>query len=102
MSFNKSELQSIRVILSEEIRNLQMIIDFDSHARKGLFAESDPENPDTAELYRYGKTVSNRLLANRKKLDRKEALLRKLKLEIQNLPVQKSFVERFFAFVRGE
>lgn len=113
MSFNKSELQTLRHLLSQEILKTQVRINLDDVRRKTYFATSDKEDP-TGTGYYYGaaKRASNRLKSSRKKLQKQEALLKKLKQEIQqdsyttvidiDIDLTGGMIERFFNFVRGK
>jgi len=114
MSFNKSDLQTLRHLLSQEILKTQTRISIDTVRRKTYFASSDKEDP-TGTGYYYGaaKRASNRLKASREKLHKQESLLKKLKHEIQQedsyttvidleVDLTGGMIERFFNFVRGK
>lgn len=113
MSFTKAELQSLRSLLTKEINVLRDEVVVSSAVRRQYYDHADKQDPvSTAMFYRLAKTESNRLDATKKKLKKKEALLRTVKAEnkkedsyttLINLDVDLNFglLDKFFAFVRG-
>lgn len=113
MSFNKSELQTLRHLLSQEILKTQVRINLDDVRRKMYFQAASKDDPGTKYQYIRAKIASNRLKSSRKKLQKQEALLKKLKQEIQqedsyttvidiDIDLTGGMIERFFNFVRGK
>lgn len=113
MSFNKSELQTLRHLLSQEILKTQVRMNLDSIRRKTYFKFADKEDQTGPSYYGAAKQASNRLQSSRKKLQKQEALLKKLKQEIQqedsyttvidiDIDLTGGMIERFFNFVRGK
>lgn len=114
MSFNKSELQTLRHLLTQEILKTQVRISIDDLRRKTYFDAASKDDPvNTKYQYLHAKSASNRLKSSRKKLQKQEALLKKLKQEMQqgdsyttvidiDIDLTGGIIERFFDFVRGK
>lgn len=82
MAFSKSELQQLRQMISFDLFLLNCEIESLQNRRKVLFEMSDIDDPSTSVHYRYAKTDSNRILALKRRRDRKIDLLKAVKAEI--------------------
>ena len=96
MSFKKSELQALRILVTQKIHNLQIEIAITKEMRGVNFKLAEVEEPSTLVYYLNGKQDGNRLLSLQKKLDKYESILYRLKHEIQK--PKKSFLERIINF----
>lgn len=107
MNFTKSELQSIRKMVSNELSTIEHLIRVSGACRKDLFAVSDKEDPDTHEAYNEAKRISNFNKSIRATRVEKITLLKKVKemIQIADGKIPKNHMQpknKFFSWVRGE